>query len=197
MNGWDEGHPAWWLNVEAHPDAVVRLAHQQRRRVRARPSTAEERDRLWQRRVAVDPDLDAYAGRRTETPVVVFEPRNGLLDTGRRRPPPSGRRSDRHETATSWCRSSDIAPARLSPYRRQCDSWHRRLPHTTGRSGSTDEFGGAVASGGAGDHTDPDERSSPCPRLTTGHDGAELPPRGRERAKPRGWLGGRSTVSDP
>ena len=26
MNGWDEGHPAWWLNLEAHPDAVVRLA---------------------------------------------------------------------------------------------------------------------------------------------------------------------------
>ena len=23
MNGWDEGHPAWWLNLEAHPDAVM------------------------------------------------------------------------------------------------------------------------------------------------------------------------------
>jgi F420H(2)-dependent quinone reductase len=78
MNGWDEGHPAWWLNLEAHPDAVVRLAHQQPRRVRACPVTGEERDRLWQRWVAVDPKLDAYAGRRsTETPVVVFEPRNG------------------------------------------------------------------------------------------------------------------------
>ena len=21
MNGWDEGHPAWWLNLEARPDA--------------------------------------------------------------------------------------------------------------------------------------------------------------------------------
>ena len=30
MNGWDEGHPAWWLNLEAHPDAVIRLAHQSR-----------------------------------------------------------------------------------------------------------------------------------------------------------------------
>ena len=28
MNGWEEGHPSWWLNLEAHPDAVVRLAHQ-------------------------------------------------------------------------------------------------------------------------------------------------------------------------
>ena len=36
MNGWDEGHPAWWLNLEAHPDAVVRLAHQQPRPVHAR-----------------------------------------------------------------------------------------------------------------------------------------------------------------
>ena len=78
MNGWDEGHPAWWLNLEADPDAEVRLAHQQPRLVRARAAAAEERDRLWQRWLAVDPKLDAYASRRsTETPVVVLEPRNG------------------------------------------------------------------------------------------------------------------------
>jgi hypothetical protein len=54
------------------------LAHQQPRLVRARAAAGEKRDRLWQRWVAVDPKLDAYAGRRsTETPVVVFEPRNG------------------------------------------------------------------------------------------------------------------------
>jgi deazaflavin-dependent oxidoreductase (nitroreductase family) len=78
MNGWDEGHPAWWRNLEAHPDAVIRLAHQQPRPVRARPAAAgEERDRLWQRWVAVDPRLDAYAVRRsTETPVIVLEPRS-------------------------------------------------------------------------------------------------------------------------
>ena len=35
MNGWDEGHPSWWLNLEAHPDAVVRLAGQHARPVRA------------------------------------------------------------------------------------------------------------------------------------------------------------------
>lgn len=78
MNGWDEDHPAWWLNLEAHPDAVVRLAGQQPRLVHARPAIGEERDRLWQRWVAVDPHFDAYAGRRsTETPVVVLEPRDG------------------------------------------------------------------------------------------------------------------------
>jgi F420H(2)-dependent quinone reductase len=75
MNGWDEGHPAWWHNLEAHPDAVIRLAHQDPRPVRAHAATGEERDRLWQRWAAIDVGLDAYAARRTvETPVVVFEP---------------------------------------------------------------------------------------------------------------------------
>jgi deazaflavin-dependent oxidoreductase (nitroreductase family) len=78
MNGWDEGHPAWWLNLEAHPDAIVRLAHDEPRSVRARRAAGEERERLWQRWVALDPKLDAFAGRRsTETPVVVLEPRAG------------------------------------------------------------------------------------------------------------------------
>ncbi len=80
MNGWDEGHPAWWLNLEAHPDAVVRLAHQQPRTVRARAATGEERDRLWRRWAEVDVGLDDYALRRShETPVVVFEPREGAV----------------------------------------------------------------------------------------------------------------------
>jgi deazaflavin-dependent oxidoreductase (nitroreductase family) len=74
MNGWDEGHPAWWLNLEGHPDAVVRLARQNPRPVRARAATGEERDRLWQRWAALDAGLDAYAERRsTEAPVVVLE----------------------------------------------------------------------------------------------------------------------------
>lgn len=78
MNGWDEGHPAWWLNLEAHPDAVVRLARQDPRPVRARPATGEEHDRLWQRWASVDPNLDAYAARRsTKAVVVVLEPRPG------------------------------------------------------------------------------------------------------------------------
>jgi F420H(2)-dependent quinone reductase len=76
MNGWDEGHPAWWLNLEAHPDAVARLAGQDPRPVRARQAAGEEGERLWQRWVAINPDLAGYAGRRsTETPVVVLEPR--------------------------------------------------------------------------------------------------------------------------
>ncbi len=77
MNGWDDGHPSWWLNLQAHPDAVVRLPGQQPRPVRARPAEGEERDRLWRRWAAVDPQQDTYAARRsTETPVIVLEPRD-------------------------------------------------------------------------------------------------------------------------
>jgi deazaflavin-dependent oxidoreductase (nitroreductase family) len=77
MNGWDEGHPAWWLNLEAHPDAVVRLARQRPRPVRARAATGEERERLWKRWAETDLGLDEYARRRSvQTPVVVLEPRD-------------------------------------------------------------------------------------------------------------------------
>jgi len=76
MNGWDEGDPSWWLNLEAHPDAVIRLSGRQPRLVRARRAAGEERDRLWQRWAEVDLQLDGYAGLRSiDTPVVVFEPR--------------------------------------------------------------------------------------------------------------------------
>lgn len=75
MNGWDEGHPAWWLNLEAHPDAVVRLSHEQPRKVRARLADGDERQRLWTRWAEIDPDLLAAGeNRSTQTPVVVFEP---------------------------------------------------------------------------------------------------------------------------
>jgi deazaflavin-dependent oxidoreductase (nitroreductase family) len=77
MNGWDEGHPAWWLNLEAHPDAIVRLAHRRPRLVHARRAVGEERERLWRRWAETDAGLDDYARLRSiETPVVVLEPRD-------------------------------------------------------------------------------------------------------------------------
>lgn len=79
MNGWADGHPAWWLNLEAHPDAVVLLAGRPPRPVHAREAAGEERDRLWERWAAVDHDLDAYADQRsTDTPIVVLEPRGAV-----------------------------------------------------------------------------------------------------------------------
>ena len=75
MNGWEQGHPAWWLNVQAHPDVVVRLPHGTPRRMHAHEAAGEERDRLWQRWAEVDKDLDGFARLRdVTTPIVVFEP---------------------------------------------------------------------------------------------------------------------------
>ena len=75
MNGWDEGHPAWWLNLEAHPDAVVRLPDEEPRPVRARRIEGAERERLWKRWAAVQQDYDGFASQRSmETPVIVLEP---------------------------------------------------------------------------------------------------------------------------
>jgi deazaflavin-dependent oxidoreductase (nitroreductase family) len=77
MNGFDEGDPAWWLNLKAHPDAVVRLSGQDPRPVHVREVTGAERDRLWHRWIDVDPRHDSFAAlRSTEIPVVVFEPRD-------------------------------------------------------------------------------------------------------------------------
>ena len=74
MNGWGEGEPAWWLNLQAHPQAHVRL-RDGTRDVVARAATGPERDRLWERWRSLDEDLDAFARRRsTETAVVVLEP---------------------------------------------------------------------------------------------------------------------------
>ena len=76
MNGWDEGRPAWWLNLEAHPDAVIRLKGEPERPARARRADGVERDRLWRRWAEIDGGLDALADSRSaETPVVVFDAR--------------------------------------------------------------------------------------------------------------------------
>ncbi len=75
MNGWGEGEPAWWLNLQAHPQARVDHVDGPRL-VTGRPARDDERERLWARWHAIDKKLDAYAARRsTETAVVILEPR--------------------------------------------------------------------------------------------------------------------------
>lgn len=74
MNGWADTEPAWWLNLQAHPEATVELVDG-RRAVRGRAAEGEERARLWARWRELDRNLDAYAARRSgETAVVIFEP---------------------------------------------------------------------------------------------------------------------------
>ena len=76
MNGWDAAEPAWWLNLQADPQALVELAGGVQRKVVGRQAVGEERVRLWQRWRELDANLDSYAARRPrETAVVVLEPR--------------------------------------------------------------------------------------------------------------------------
>jgi F420H(2)-dependent quinone reductase len=80
MNGWGKADPAWWLNLQSNPRAIVELPDG-RRAVRARRASGPERDRLW---ATFDDfpgwgaDLGALAANRpTETAVVIFEPTEG------------------------------------------------------------------------------------------------------------------------
>ena len=78
MNGWGAAEPAWWLNLQARPEAVVDLAGGIRREVLGRAAVGVERERLWQRWRELDRNLDGFAARRPQqTAVVVFEPRRG------------------------------------------------------------------------------------------------------------------------
>ncbi len=84
MNGWGRTEPAWWLNLQANPDATVELPDGPRA-VRARAASGEERDRLWARfrdYPGWAPDIDASAALRpTPTAVIVLEPRDALPET--------------------------------------------------------------------------------------------------------------------
>ena len=85
MNGWGTPEPAWWLNLQAHPEATARLADRTCR-VEAHAAAGDERaaaERLWARWREVDEKLDAFAALRpTETAVVVLEPRPATAPPG-------------------------------------------------------------------------------------------------------------------
>ncbi|QAY70938.1 nitroreductase/quinone reductase family protein [Xylanimonas protaetiae] len=78
MNGWQPEPPAWWLNLQAHPDAVVETVDGTVP-VRGRAATGAERDRLWAGFAGYTSwgeGIDRFAARRGRaTPVVVLEPR--------------------------------------------------------------------------------------------------------------------------
>ena len=79
MNGWADGDPAWWLNLQAHPDARVQLAGADRE-IRAHRAEGVERERLWALIDQYDgwgEGIDNFASlRSSETAVVVFAPQN-------------------------------------------------------------------------------------------------------------------------
>jgi deazaflavin-dependent oxidoreductase (nitroreductase family) len=79
MNGWGEPEPAWWLNLQAHPDTTVELPDGPRA-VHGRAATPDERPRLWARWGEYDGEenLKSWSSRRPgETAVVILEPRTG------------------------------------------------------------------------------------------------------------------------
>jgi deazaflavin-dependent oxidoreductase (nitroreductase family) len=78
MNGWMDPQPAWWLNLQTHPEASVLLPGGAVRAVTARAAQPGERERLW--RALVDLGTAAYtdanaATRSRETAIVILEPR--------------------------------------------------------------------------------------------------------------------------
>jgi len=76
MNGWGPAEPAWWLNLQAHPEAIAQT-RDGARQVRAHRAEGNERERLWSGWAAIDKNLDAYAALRpAQTAVVVLEPRD-------------------------------------------------------------------------------------------------------------------------
>ena len=79
MNGWGRVDPAWWLNLQATPEATVELVGGPRS-VRARIASGDERERLWAKFVDYPgwgDDLDGLAARRpSPTAVVVLEPQD-------------------------------------------------------------------------------------------------------------------------
>src|SRR5690349_17415521 len=74
--GGDDRHPAWFLNLRERPDVEVAVKGGERRPMRARIVTAQERAVMWPR---IAERYRNYAGyqRRTEReiPLVVLEPR--------------------------------------------------------------------------------------------------------------------------
>jgi len=77
MNGWLEPEPAWWFNLQANPHTTVEL-HDGRREVVAHAADPEERQRLWDRLVALGTAAYTNANAATrprETAIVVLEPR--------------------------------------------------------------------------------------------------------------------------
>jgi deazaflavin-dependent oxidoreductase (nitroreductase family) len=78
MNGWMDPEPAWWLNLQAHPEATIQLPDGEVHAVVASAAPAGERERLWQRFVDLGTTAFTHANAATrarQTAIVVLAPK--------------------------------------------------------------------------------------------------------------------------
>ena len=72
--GGDPQDPLWWENLKKNPEAEVQVGAE-RRRMRARLASPDERARLWPRAKRENPTYAEYEKRTTrEIPVVLLQP---------------------------------------------------------------------------------------------------------------------------
>ena len=72
-NAGDDRHPAWWLNLEAHPRARVQI-RAEHYEVVARRAEPEEEERLWPALIDAYVSYSAYRKRtQREIPIVILE----------------------------------------------------------------------------------------------------------------------------
>jgi len=68
-------HPLWYRNLEANPEVEIEIGTE-RRAMRARTATADEKAELWPSLVAIYRDFDDYQARtERDIPVVILSPR--------------------------------------------------------------------------------------------------------------------------
>jgi F420H(2)-dependent quinone reductase len=91
VNAWADAEPAWWLNLQAHPDAVAELKDGSQP-IHARAAEGDERARLWARwrelgersGEGMIANCDAYAAGLARQPAVVVLERASASREGRR-----------------------------------------------------------------------------------------------------------------
>jgi deazaflavin-dependent oxidoreductase (nitroreductase family) len=67
-------HPAWYLNLQAHPEVEIQLGSE-RIKMRAETATPEKKARLWPRLCALYPPYQGYQAKTDrEIPVVILRP---------------------------------------------------------------------------------------------------------------------------
>jgi deazaflavin-dependent oxidoreductase (nitroreductase family) len=77
----EDVHPVWWLNLRSAPEATVQIGRD-KFPVTAREAEGEERERLWQRVIEIDPSYATYQERTDRRiPVVVLSPASMIART--------------------------------------------------------------------------------------------------------------------